>query len=281
MTKILSGKPVIEKIYNEVDNYIKSLNGKNLPKLDIILVGDNPASLSYVTHKIKACEKHGVLYQLHKFESIEHQELLNFIKNLNQDKTVSGILVQLPLPKNIYVPDVIKIISKRKDVDGFHAYNLGKMLTSKDFEDLAPCTPKAVISLLNYYNIPIKGQNITVIGHSNIVGKPLAVMLMNRNATVTVCHIDTKNLRDNLINADVVISAVGKVNLIDRSMVKPDSILIDVGFNKVKEGIVGDLNPDLFNYVKAYSPVPGGVGPITVAKVVYNTIVAHKWLNQN
>lgn len=281
MTKILSGKPVIEKIYNEVDNYIKSLNGKNLPKLDIILVGDNPASLSYVTHKIKACEKHGVLYQLHKFESIEHQELLNFIKNLNQDKTVSGILVQLPLPENIYVPDVIKIISKRKDVDGFHAYNLGKMLTSKDFEDLAPCTPKAVISLLNYYNIPIKGQNITVIGHSNIVGKPLAVMLMNRNATVTVCHIDTKNLRDNLINADVVISAVGKVNLIDRSMVKPDSILIDVGFNKVKEGIVGDLNPDLFNYVKAYSPVPGGVGPITVAKVVYNTIVAHKWLNQN
>jgi len=281
MTKVLSGKPVVEKIYNEVDNYIKSLNGKNLPKLDIILVGENPASLSYVTHKIKACEKHGLLYELHKFDNIEHQQLLDFIQTLNEDNSVSGILVQLPLPKNIYVPDVIKVISKRKDVDGFHAYNLGKMLTSNDFEDLAPCTPKAVISLLEYYNIPIKGQNITVIGHSNIVGKPLAVMLMNRNATVTVCHIDTKNLKENLINADIVVSAVGKVNLIDKSMVKPDSILIDVGFNKIEGGIVGDLNPDLFNYVKAYSPVPGGVGPITVAKVVENTVVAHKWINKN
>lgn len=280
MTKILFGKPVVEQIYQEIDSYIKSLGGKNLPKLDIILVGEDPASLSYVTHKIKACEKHGVLFELHKFDSIEHNQLLNFIEKLNQDTSVSGILLQLPLPENIYVPDIIKVISKRKDVDGFHAYNLGKMLTSKEFEDLAPCTPKAVIALLDYYKIPIKGQNITVIGHSNIVGKPLAVMLMNRNATVTVCHIYTKNLKENLLKADIIISAVGKINLVDKSMVNKDAVLIDVGFNQISGGICGDFNSDLFDFVKAYSPVPKGVGPITVAQVVRNTIVAHKWLNQ-
>jgi len=204
--------------------------------------------------------------------------VIDLIHELNQRDDVHGILVQLPLPSHVYVPQVIKAIDPYKDVDGFQAYNLGKMFLSEEFMDLSPCTPKGVLKILDHYNIDVKGMDATVVGHSNVVGKPMSTMLLNRNATVTTCHIDTKDLKSHTIGADLLVVAVGKPGLVTADMVKDGAIVIDVGINKLADGkLVGDVDFENVSKKASYiTPVPGGVGPMTVACLMENTLMAYK-----
>lgn len=274
----LDGKSVGQKILKKVKEEVKKL--KNIcPKVTIILIGDNPASISYVNQKRKACEETGIEFSLFHKPKISHKDLIKKIEELNSDNSVHGILVQLPLPKNIYTPEIFKAINPKKDVDGFTAYNLGKMFLSTEFEDLAPCTPKGVIKLLEEYKIEIQGKNVTVIGHSNIVGKPLSIMFLNRNATVTTCHIHTKNLKEHTLKADILAVAVGKPRLITKDFVKKGAIVIDIGFNMKDNKIVGDVDFEGVKSKASYiSPVPGGAGPMTVACLMENIVTAAKKL---
>lgn len=247
------------------------------------MVGDNPASLSYIKQKRKACKKTGILWEQFDYdESITTKQLIDKIDELNNRKDIHGILVQLPLPKHIYEPDVIKSINPKKDVDGFTAYNIGKMFLSTEFEHLPPCTPAGVIKLLDYYKIDVTGLDATIVGASNIVGKPLSAMLLNRNATVTTCHIHTKDLKANTKKADIVAVAVGKRNLITADMVKERVILIDIGINRTPEGkLKGDADFDEISKKASYiTPVPGGAGPMTVACLMENTVTAAKRINK-
>jgi len=284
MAKLLDGRLVSDSLLKKVKKDIDGIvEGGMHPKLVIILVGNDPASLSYIKQKRKAADKAGLLYEQITYpKDVTQEELLDKIEELNNDIEVHGLLVQLPLPEHISVPLVIKAISPRKDVDGFHAYNVGKMFLSKEFENLVPCTPMGIIKMLDYYDIDVKGLDVTVIGHSNIVGKPMAVMLMNRDATVTVCHAFTKNLKANTENADMVISATGVVGLVKEEMIKEDAIVIDVGCSKVDGKLCGDIDFDKIEEKASYiTPVPGGVGPMTVACLIENTVTAYKWLKEN
>lgn len=284
MATILDGRLVSNQLLEEVTKEVQELsqNGPQ-PKLAIILVGDNPASISYVTQKRKSCEQVGMAFELIEYdESITQHELLAKIEELNNDMNVHGILVQLPLPEHIEVPKVLKAISPRKDVDGFHAYNVGKMFLSKEFETLVPCTPKGIVRLLDHYEIDPKGKDVTVIGHSNIVGKPMTVMLMNRDATVTTCHVFTQDLKKHCLNADILISATGVAGLIKEDMVKDGAVVIDVGCVKVDDKLCGDVDFEAVEKKASYiTPVPGGAGPMTVACVVENTLIAYKWLQEH
>ncbi len=282
MDKLLLAEPVLSTIYGQVTDYLQNLSAEvPSPRLDILMIGDNAASEVYVAKKIQACQKYGVQTKLHKFEDLSHENTIQLIQELNADPFVSGILVQLPLPSQINLAQIIKTISPRKDVDGFHAYNLGKLMSAQEFEYLSPCTPKAVLSLLDHYQIPILGQDICIVGCSNIVGKPLANMLINRMGTVTVCHKDTRDLQQHTRQADLLISATGVPNLITKDMIKPGAVLIDVGFSKRDNKIYGDIDPNCLELAARLAPVPGGVGPLTVAHVVLNTILAHKWHIEN
>lgn len=247
------------------------------PKLVVIMVGQHPASQAYVRNKEKACEKAGIVFELMKFpDSIAQETLLNEIEKLNNDSSVSGFIVQLPLPPHIETPKVFRAIEPKKDVDGFTAYNIGKMTLSPDFEDLPPATPLGIIKLLDYYDIPVQGKEVVIVGHSNLVGKPVGTMLLNRNATVTTCHIYTQNLSAHTQKADILISAVGKPNLITADMVKDGAVVIDVGINKLDDGrLVGDVDFEAVSPKTSFiTPVPGGVGPMTVAALILNTIRA-------
>jgi len=282
--QLIDGKKVaselIEKLKREVDE-LKTLN-RAIPKLVIIQVGADPASDVYIRQKKNACEKVGILIEHIKFDaSITMEELNKKIVQLNDDSSVTGILVQSPLPPHIDEPNVFKMISPYKDVDGFTAYNMGKMLLSVQFEDLVPCTARGVIRLLEYYKIDVVGKRVAMIGSSNIVGKPLAVMLSNRKATVTICNSKTVDLAMHTLNADIVCVAVGKPNLITAEMVRDGVIVIDIGINRLEDGkLVGDV--DFENVSKKASfitPVPGGVGPMTVACLMENTLIAYKRQN--
>jgi methylenetetrahydrofolate dehydrogenase (NADP+) / methenyltetrahydrofolate cyclohydrolase len=188
----------------------------------------------------------------------------------------------LPLPDHINTSLVLKAVSPRKDVDGFQAYNVGKMFLNSEFETLAPCTPKGVIKLLEHYKIGLKGKEVTVVGHSNIVGKPMAIMMLNRDATVTVCHKETKNLKQHTLNADILVVAVGKPGLITADMVKEGAVVIDIGCTKVDGKLYGDVDFDgVFKKTSFISPVPGGAGPMTVACLIENTITAYEWLHDH
>lgn len=248
------------------------------PKLAVILVGKDPASLSYIKQKQKACATTGILWEQFDYETdVNTEQLIEKIQELNADETIHGILVQLPLPKQIYAPEVIKAIDPKKDVDGFTAYNLGKMFISTEFEHLTPCTPMGVIKLLEYYKVPIAGQEVTVVGHSNIVGKPLSLMLLNRDATVTTCHVHTKDLASHTKKADILCVAVGKVGLISGEMVKDGVVVIDIGVNRIGDKLVGDCNfEEVSEKASFITPVPGGVGPMTVACLMENTVKAAK-----
>ena len=273
--ELLDGKTLSAQIIDSVKNEAVKLK----PVLTVILVGDNPASLTYVKNKQIACEKAGIKYIEHKFPStITQKELLAEINTINQDPSIHGLLVQLPLPDHIYVPDVIRAIDPKKDVDGFHAYNIGKMFLSPEFEDLPPATPSGIVKLLDHYNIPIQGQEVVVVGHSNIVGKPISVMMLNRNATVTTCHIYTKDLAEHTKRADILIVAVGKAGLITGDMVKDGAVVVDVGTNRNTEGkLCGDVDFESVSKKVSYiSPVPGGVGPMTIAALILNTVNAVK-----
>ncbi len=270
---ILDGKALSEQLIDSVKEKAEELS----PTLAVILVGENPASMAYVRNKKKACERAGIEYREFKYpDSITQESLLQKIEELNQDDSVNGLIVQLPLPEQIYVPDVIRAVAPAKDVDGFHAYNVGKMFLSPEFEDLPPATPLGIVKLLDHYDIPIQGQEVVVVGHSNIVGKPISMMMLNRNATVTTCHIHTKDLSAHTRRADILIVAVGKEKLITADMVKEGVVVVDVGMNRNEAGkLCGDTDFDAISKKASFiTPVPGGVGPMTVAALIINTIRA-------
>ncbi len=273
--ELLDGKALSVQLIDSVKDEAEKLK----PTLAVILVGENPASLTYVKNKKKACEHAGIEYkEINLPDTISQEDLLKEVNNLNEDSDVNGFIIQMPLPDQISVPEIIRAIDPKKDVDGFHAYNLGKMFLSPDFEDLPPATPSGIVKLLDYYNIPIRGQEVVVVGHSNHVGKPIGTMMLNRNATVTTCHIYTKDLASHTKQADILIVAVGKINLITEDMVKDGVVIVDVGINRTDEGkLCGDV--DFENVSKKASfitPVPGGVGPMTIAALILNTISAAK-----
>lgn len=273
---LLSGRNVADALLESLKDDIKKLS----PKLVVVQVGDDAASTSYITQKLKSCTSVGLRHEhKHLPDATELPELMALIDALNKDADVSGFIIQLPLPKHLQtsVPQIIRAIDPKKDVDGFGAYNLGKMFLSTTFEDLPPATPAGVIELLRYYKIPIEGKHAVVVGHSNIVGKPLAVMLLNRSATVTVCHIKTKNLKQHTEQADILCVAVGKAGLITKDMVKPGAVVIDIGITRMGEKLLGDVDFDNVKEIaSAITPVPGGVGPLTVASLIRNCVTAKR-----
>lgn len=275
MYELMNGKEVAEYIKQQVKAEIEEL-GLDVA-LAVIVVGDNPASKVYVNNKKKACEYVGIKSLEYKLpETVAEDELLNLIDWLNGAGNVHGILVQLPLPEHINKDKVLERIAPEKDVDGFTAINTGKLWQGR--YDFAPCTAMGIIELLDFYGIEIAGKNCVVVGRSNIVGKPLAALLLERNATVTVCHSKTKDLYKHANQADILISAVGKPNFITWGLVKRDAVIIDVGINRDENGkICGDVSfEDVKDKVSYITPVPGGVGPMTVAMLLKNTLEAAK-----
>ena len=274
--KIIDGKKTAQKIRSELKLEIQNLKIK--PELRVILVGNNPASQIYVKNKEKYASEVGIKSEtIHLPEDITEEKLLKQIKKLNKDKHINGILVQLPLPSHINEFSVINAIAPEKDVDGFTIYNKGLLSIGKPA--LTPCTPLGIIELLKQYKVNIASKNAVVIGRSNIVGKPMAQLLLNEDATVTICHSKTKNLAEITSNADILISAVGKPKFIGKKYVKKDATVIDVAMNRDTKNNrwVGDVDFDNVSKVaKFITPVPGGVGPMTIAMLLKNTVQAYK-----
>jgi methylenetetrahydrofolate dehydrogenase (NADP+)/methenyltetrahydrofolate cyclohydrolase len=248
-----------------------------IPGLAVVLVGEDPASRVYVSMKEKACEQTGIYSAEHKL-SVEttEAELLALIDELNGDGRIDGILVQLPLPAHIDESKVLEAISPKKDVDGFHPYNVGRLVTGKPL--FQPCTPYGVMKMLEYSGVKLSGKNVVVVGRSNIVGKPLALMCLAQNATVTICHSRTVDLPDQVRRADVVIAAIGRPEMIKGDWLKEGAVVIDVGVNRVGEKkLVGDVEfASALPRVSAITPVPGGVGPMTITMLLYNTVESAK-----
>lgn len=271
MVEILDGKKLREKILDELKLKVESFTQK--PSLVVILVGENPASKIYVNNKKKTAENLGINSEVINYPSdITEQELLDKIEELNNDKNVTAILVQLPLPSHISKENVINAISPSKDVDGFTPYNFGKLFSGSE-PVVYPCTPKGILLLLDEYGIKLEGKHAVIVGRSNIVGRPLSQMLLNRNATVTVCHSRSENLSDIIKTADIVVSAAGK-NVIKGEMLKSGCVVVDVGIFKDENGKTrGDVDFETASQVASYiSPVPGGVGPMTIASLMLNTV---------
>ena len=271
-TTIIDGLYYANKIINEIKTKVDKLKIK--PKLVVILVGNDNASQIYVNNKQKRCLEVGIMSEvLHFDENINQTELLDIIKQLNEDTKVNAILVQMPLPKHINSDKIIEAISPVKDVDGFHPYNVGKLALNMTPYSIA-CTPSGILKLLNAYNIKINGKHVVIIGRSNIVGRPLMSLLLNNNATVTVCHSKTENLKEITNTADILISAVGKSNFINSAFVKHNVCIIDVGINRDKNNkITGDVDfNDIFDKCSFITPVPKGVGPMTIAMLLQNTL---------
>lgn len=273
MANIIDGKLLAAKIRAEVKNKIAA--GGFAPGLTVILVGKNPASEIYVRNKTKACGEVGIKSFEHILpEDTKEAELLKLIEGLNKDKKVHGILVQLPLPKHINEDKIIAAISPEKDVDGFHPINLGKLLAGRN--GLRPCTPLGIMELINSTGIDIKGKQAVVVGRSNIVGKPVAVMLLEQHATVTICHSRTQNMPGVVGGADILVAAIGKPKFIKGDWIKNGAIVIDVGINRTDGGkITGDVDFDAARDRAGFiSPVPGGVGPMTIAMLLKNTLLS-------
>ncbi|WP_279128774.1 bifunctional methylenetetrahydrofolate dehydrogenase/methenyltetrahydrofolate cyclohydrolase FolD [Helicobacter winghamensis] len=276
--QILDGKTLAQDIENTIYQEVQFLNKEGItPGLAVILVGNNPASQSYVNMKAKACKRTGIYSITHEMpENIQQESLLQTITMLNQNPNIDGILVQLPLPKHIDTTAVLEAIAPHKDVDGFHPFNIGRIFSNLD--GFIPATPMGVITLLKHYNIPLQGKNVVIVGASNIVGKPLGALFLNENATITLCHIYTKDLIKHTKEADILCVAVGKPNLITQDMVKEGAIVVDIGISKLDDGkIVGDVDfSNIFSKCSFITPVPGGVGPMTIASLLQNTIKAAK-----
>lgn len=272
--RILSGTDLANKILTSLKPMVKKLD----PKLVIIQIGNDPASDSYIRKKLQSCDDIGMRREhLHFDASVTFDELMKAIRTLNEDDDVTGYILQLPLPQMLQEnePLLFREIDPYKDIDGFTAYNLGKMFLSSDFEHLPPATPAGIISLLEQNGIEIEGKCAVVVGASNIVGKPLGTMLVNRNATLIQCHKFTHDLRSYTLQGDIVISAAGKANLITADMIKPGAVVIDVGMNRVGDTLVGDVDfENVKDVASAITPVPGGVGPMTVASLLQNCIRA-------
>lgn len=278
MSQIIDGKNLAKNIRESLKDEVKELkNAEIYPKLAVIMVGDDKASKVYVKNKSKACEDVGIAYEEYLLPaSTKMQELLELIEKLNNDETIHGILVQSPLPNGLDANEAFRTISPKKDVDGFHPINVGKLSLNQDC--FISCTPYGIIKMLESYNIPIEGANAVIIGRSNIVGKPLAKCLLNKNATVTVCHSKTKNLKEITKNADILIAAIGKPKFVTEDMVKNGATVIDVGINRTDDGkLVGDTDfENIKEKVQYITPVPGGVGPMTIAMLMYNLVKAAK-----
>lgn len=278
MSQIIDGKKLAKNIRESLKDEVKELkNAEIYPKLAVIMVGDDKASKVYVKNKSKACEDVGIAYEEYLLPaSTKMQELLELIEKLNNDETIHGILVQSPLPNGLDANEAFRTISPKKDVDGFHPINVGKLSLNQDC--FISCTPYGIIKMLESYNIPIEGANAVIIGRSNIVGKPLAKCLLNKNATVTVCHSKTKNLKEITKNADILIAAIGKPKFVTEDMVKNGATVIDVGINRTDDGkLVGDTDfENIKEKVQYITPVPGGVGPMTIAMLMYNVVKAAK-----
>lgn len=275
--KIIDGKAIAKKLRAEYHARVDVLRSRYnvTPALAVILVGDNPASQSYVRNKIAGCKEVGIRSELVELPaSATEQQLLDHIERLNNDIDVHGILVQLPLPAHIKVSSVLERISVEKDVDGFHLYNMGGLVTGNTV--FSPCTPYGVQKILEHENIPVEGRNVVVVGASNIVGKPTALMLMQQDATVVICHKKTVDLGNFTLLADILVVAAGVPNLIVPQIVKTGAVVIDVGFNRLPDGrIVGDVDFDGVKEKASYiTPVPGGVGQMTVTMLLHNTILS-------
>jgi len=278
---ILDGKKLSQKIKEEVKKEASALKEKGItPGLAVILVGNDPASQVYVGMKAKACKESGIYSVVHEFpETISQKELLETIEMINKNPNIHGLLIQLPLPKHIDTTKVLEAVDPAKDVDGFHPYNVGRLVAGLD--SFAPCTPLGVMEMFKEYNIDVKGLDACVVGASNIVGKPMQALLLNEFATVDICHIHTKDLAAHTKRADIVIVGVGKINLITADMVKDGAIVVDIGINKTEDGkLVGDVDFENVSKKASYiTPVPGGVGPMTIAMLLKNTIKAAKLLS--
>ncbi len=278
MAEIISGKVVSAKVKEDVRKETEILAEKGIKVgLAVVIVGDNPASRVYVNSKKKACEEVGFCsYEYALPEETTEKELLDLVDVLNKDEKVNGILVQLPLPKHISENAIINAISPEKDVDAFHPFNVGKIMIG-DFAFL-PCTPAGVMELIDSTGVEIAGKSCVVIGRSNIVGKPMSMLLLHRSGTVTVCHSKTKNIAEICRNADILVAAVGKPNFVTGDMVKEGAVVIDVGINRLENGkLCGDVNYEEAEKKASFiTPVPGGVGPMTIAMLMKNTLTSAK-----
>ncbi len=283
MAKILSGTELAATIRSELKQETEELKRDGVtPGLAVILVGEDPASKIYVRNKTKACEEIGFYHEQYNLPAnISESEILDLVHELNRSEKIHGILIQAPLPKGLDFKNIINHISPDKDVDAFHPYNVGQIMIG-DFEFL-PCTPAGVMELIHSSGVTVEGKNCVVVGRSNIVGKPQAMLLLKENGTVTVCHSKTPNLADFTRNADILVAAVGKAGLITGDMIRPGAVVVDVGMNRNAEGkLVGDVDFTTAEPVAGYiTPVPGGVGPMTITMLMKNTLSsARKWAKQ-
>ena len=280
--KLIDGKHIAQVIRDKYKTRVDELIKQGIhPGLGVIIVGNDPASRVYVGNKTKACQAVGInSKQIELPDDVSEEDLLAEVDKLNNDPEVNGILVQLPLPEHIDVNNVLAKISVEKDVDGFHLYNIGALVTGKMI--FPPCTPYGIKCLLEYTNVDIEGKNAVVVGSSNIVGKPMALMLLQMNATVSICNIYTYYLTQYTVLADILIVAAGVPGLIKKEMVKPGAVVIDVGINRLEDGrLVGDVDFEGVKEVASYiTPVPGGVGPMTITMLLVNTIMAAERSNK-
>ncbi len=274
--KILDGKSLSAKVKDELKGNVNSYF--QTPILAVVTIGDDAASEVYVKNKKKACEYVGMSFiHLDYASCVKEEVVIKKIKQLNKDKSINGIIVQLPIPDNFNVSKIINTIDPSKDVDGLTNTQAGKLIQNE--KCLIPCTPKGIMEIFKEYKIDLEGKHVVIVGRSNLVGKPLMLECLNKNATVTMCHSKTKDLKKYTKDADILVVAVGKKYLIDKTMVKKDSVIIDVGINRIDGKLYGDVNPNVEEVCGYLTPVPGGVGPMTVSMLLKNTFEAYK--NQN
>ena len=280
MSRIIDGKAISAYVKDRVKTGVAELNQKGVTVgLAVIIVGEDPASKVYVANKKKACEALGIISEEYALpETTTEQELLDLINELNNKKSINGILCQLPLPKHLNEKLIINSILPEKDVDAFHPHNVGRIMIG-DY-DFVPCTPAGIMEMLAYENIDVCGKTCVVIGRSNIVGKPMGMLLLHKNGTVTICHSKTQNLKEICRNADILVAAVGRPKFVTADMVKEGAVVIDVGIHRGENGLCGDVDFDAVKDIaSAITPVPGGVGPMTIAMLMQNTLTASKRQN--
>lgn len=275
---LLDGKKISQKIKEEIANEVHHYLIK--PCLAVIQIGDDEASNIYIRSKEKACTEVGIYFKHIKFsETVLEREIINKIIELNNDEYVNGILIQLPIPDKFNEYKLLNLIHKDKDIDGLTDSNVGKLFKGKN--NLVPCTPMGIIELLKAYEVDLESQHVVIVGRSNLVGKPLAMLFLQENATVTICHSKTQNLKEFTKNADILISAVGKKGLIQADMVKEDAVVVDVGISRVDGKIYGDVDNSVQEKASYISPVPGGVGPMTVAMLLKNVLLNYQKSNRS
>lgn len=277
MAQIIDGKMLSKKLLEDIKADVDSIkeDNKRLPGLAVMLVGDDVASSIYVGKKEKMCESIGIRSLVKKYEnSVTEKSLIDDIMSLNEDNNIDGILIQLPLPAHIDQKNIINHVLPDKDVDGFHPVNVGNLFLG--YDTFVPCTPLGIIKMLEHYKIDIKSKRVVILGRSNIVGKPLIPLFMQKDATITVCHSKTLNLADIACGADILISAIGRPNYVNKNFVKEGAVVIDVGISRVDNKITGDVCFDEVSNIASYiTPVPGGVGPMTIAMLMHNTLKAY------